>query len=316
MEDKNNTNHLDIYEKILDRSDKEINKIHSMYKLAAWLVTGAATIITLLGAFIFFNNMNELKEDARKRVDDYIESANKDINDFKVTILNKMNLSSDSIKTSFNENLIRVGNKVNNRIDEEFKEKNISQRIERKIDTVNNQIIEDKIKDKVLPEIDRTEKNISELEFKLTEIAIMNDDRRAFDKVTSWANDNSNRFHKQATELREKILNINYEFYIYTFMSARNEGFKVETSSVTEIKKAYYSVTRENRKNIIYEIGKKINDNKTEKINFLIEIIENDESLSCVAKASNIIINEYKLNFKPLEIDKILEWYKINKSKI
>jgi len=253
MEEKNNTNYLDIFEKILDRSDKEINKIHSMYKLAAWLVTGAATIITLLGAFIFFNNMKELKDDARKRVDDYIQSANKDINDFKVTILNKMNHSADSIKTSFNENLIIVGNKVNNRIDEEFKEKNISLRIEQKIDTLNNQIIEDKIKDKVLPEIDRTEKNISELEFRLIEIAVMNDERKAFDKIISWANDNSNSFQKDAILLKEKILNMDYNFYVYVFL-ATSEGYFVDPRSMNEIENKYNNVTKENRKNLIREV--------------------------------------------------------------
>ena len=311
MEEKNNLNQLDLYEKILDRSDKEINRIHSMYKLAAYLVTICATVIIGLGAFIFFSNMNEAKEDATKRVDKLIESVNQDISNLKVEVRNEMNQSKDSIKTSFLKNIIEVESEVNKRINAEFDKENISLLVNNtaseRIDNIADQLIENQIKNKIRPELNKTEENISELEFRLTEIAVMNDDRKAFDKILIWAKDESHQFNKQAIVFRERILNMDYNFSVFTFL-ALSGYFDMDKYSMNEIIKTYESVTKENKKGLITEVWNSVKQNKSDKLKFIIDVIENDENLSCVAAASSIIINEYKLNFKPLEIEKFLEW--------
>jgi len=152
---------------------------------------------------------------------------------------------------------------VKRRIDEEFKSDNIHNLVEKKagehIDRIADKLIEQKISDKISPQIKAveqqlqkiqadfkiTENNISELnavsDFAMTVIAAQNDDRKAFDKLRSWSKDRKFPRYSEAEQAWIRVMNEHASPFEYTFTVPWREGIDPAKLSFAELESNFES---------------------------------------------------------------------------
>jgi hypothetical protein len=83
----------------------------------------------------------------------------------------------------------------------------------------------------------------------------------------------------------------------------------IDKLNLNEIKELYKNSIRDNKAYIIYEIWQHNILTEKERLEFNMEIIKYDNSILCVVIASGNLVERYSLNCKPLEIEKILNWW-------
>jgi hypothetical protein len=246
--------------------------------------------------------------------------------------------SFSDFKKELHEEVDRLKNEVSRRIDDEFKKENIHNLVEQKaqsrIDNIADALIEKQIKDKISPQIKSAEdrlgtikadltvvdNNIKELnaisEFMITVISAQNDDRMAFDKLKSWADNPKFPRHSEALQAYQKIIDEHDPPISLSGFSSNitwKEGIDPAKLSLSEIERAFQSAPRFVKQGLLEYIWNRKDIPKKDKILYLVKVLKNDSSLKVVELAGRYFEEESKQKLKPLVIEKHLEWWEKNK---
>lgn len=152
--------------------------------------------------------------------------------------------------------------------------------------------------------------------FTMTVIAAQNDDRKSFDQLNVWAKDKNYPLSSYANNARQAIIDRNAAFYMGNFTIPWQDDVDPLKLSFLELQSVYRS-SGYLKPAILEFIWKKRNDiGKKEKMQFFIDVIQNDSSLNAVEYAGRYFNEGADLKYKPLAIELILDWWKVNKDKI
>jgi hypothetical protein len=144
--------------------------------------------------------------------------------------------------------------------------------------------------------------------FTKTVIAANNDDRKAFDKLKLWAKDPSFPFRKEAALAYNKIFDEHSKpFYFSGFTVPWKKGRDPSQLTMTDLRRNYYSVPDWLKPALLEYIWQRGDLLKKERMTFLVEVIQHDESLRAVEYAGRYLREGLGENLSPLAIKSLLQ---------
>lgn len=155
-------------------------------------------------------------------------------------------------------------------------------------------------------------------EFTMTVIAAQNDDRKAFDQLRIWADDKSNPFSSRAEQVWNTILGEHAKPWSIGGFTVPWPP-RVDPSKLTlgDLQREYENLPDHSylKPALIDYIWKRQDFSKNDRMKFLIDVMQNDPSLTAVEYAGRFLNSEANINFKPLYVQGFLNWWKENKDK-
>ncbi len=172
---------------------------------------------------------------------------------------------------------------------------------EEKLDTLNKAIA--KVND-TITDID------AETEFIKTVIAAQNDDREAFDKLKKWAEEKDHRFSSRALQAWNNIFEDHSKpFYFSGLKMPWIEGFDPLKLSLPELSQQYKLIPGQFKTALLEYIWKRDDILKIDRLDFMMEIMKNDSSLTAVEYAGRHFVSGTGQNIKPLAVEYLSNWW-------
>lgn len=235
------------------------------------------------------------------------------------------------------DNMDDMSNRVNKRIDDEFNKESIQELIrkkaEEKVEQVAGVIINDYTTHTLTPKLDMFDTKISTTESKLktlesealaelrqtseyvlTVVAAQNDDRKAYDQLTRWANDKASPFSERAAQARDKIQDEHTSPFSFTYNLQWPQGVDPSKLSFDRLKATFSATTPQNRTSLVNFIWDREDIPKKDKMEFLVEVMKSDHSLRVVEQAARCFLEESKQPIKRLATDQMIDWWEKNKN--
>ncbi|MDA2933229.1 hypothetical protein MYX82_02685 [Acidobacteria bacterium AH-259-D05] len=156
------------------------------------------------------------------------------------------------------------------------------------------------------------------LAFTTTVVAAQTDDRVAFDKLNAWADDKSDPFSSRALEAWQSIFDEHCEGRYQTNLDKGlvwPQGIDPSKLTLAELGKIYQSAPSNLKPGLIEYIWKRRDDiTKTDRMQFLIGIIQHDGSLKAVEYAGRYFAQGMgQPRVKPMLVDYFVKWWEENK---
>jgi hypothetical protein len=337
---------LEFVREISGHAESEVLRVTRIYKLVAYCLTA----IVLTGIVFTYKDATEFRRSTQAEMKEFRESAAKEIAEqkrlIKEEVMDQQKQLHDRQQSLFSQmqaNLSQqvnsLGQKVERKVDEEFKTENITKLVNDKaqmrIDTIAGPLITDKISKQIQPKIDEADRNVHIIKgdiqaardtlqnvqntaaFLDVVTAAQNDDRQAFDKLKNWADDPTFNRQSDAKQVYVSIVDA-YETPIgYTYNVPWNEGVDPLKLSFEDLCNEYSKLLPfEFRAGILQYIWNRKNFSKKQKMSLMIDVMKKDKSLKVVAEASKLFQIESKQNKKRLLVDLIFAWWERNKDTI
>jgi len=148
-------------------------------------------------------------------------------------------------------------------------------------------------------------------------ISAQNDDRRSFDKLTSWVDDKSFPMRK---EVANAWVQIRADFGGPLTKGHMNfpwpENIDPNKLSISELRRIYTSADSIYHADLVKFINKKSDISKKDRMGFFIDVIKDDESLIATSYAGRFFAKEAGVEWKHFIIEPLLDWWNKNKDKI
>ena len=279
-------------EEIANRREGRIYAAHNLF------VGGVTAIFTIAGIFAFISFSN-LKDELRNEME-----------------LFKNNLKQEVIN-EVQSNIDEVSNQVQERVNAEFDRENIQLMVERtakeRLDKIADNLITSKIEYEIVPKLDETnikiEKVFQETELKLIFLEASNDSRTAFEKLKELSKQSDYTLRLKANEYYMQLLDeLKSPVYYYTFLVSGENLPDFSKMNIDQIKELMSISNNESRATILNEVWGISNLTFQEKMKFYNEVIKNDQSINVTRSAAQIVINQNKLDYNPMEWDKIISF--------
>lgn len=151
-----------------------------------------------------------------------------------------------------------------------------------------------------------------------TVLAAQNDDRHAYDQLRTWSEDSSFPFQRAAAQVVQTIIDQHNPAKIRSgFNVSWNEGVDPQKLSLPEIWKAFRIAPPHIRLGILEFVWEKRTDiSKRDRLQFLVDVLSNDESLQVVEYAGRYFAQGTGNNLKPIAVGSHLKWWEENKDSI
>lgn len=276
------------YKEIVDFAQKEIKGVREVYK---WLIA-IVGILFVVGTWFTYKSVKDLKEEWSNTINE-------------------------------------VGEKVTSRIDEEFKKDNIRKLVRDKakerIDVVADKIISKNIGEKIQPTLDDLKDELDNAkkisEFMMTVVKAQSDDRKSFEQLEIWARDKNYSFSKEARDAKEHIRGQ----YVDTFRLSyplidwkkRNIDDPLKLT-ISQLHNQYDNLSPRYHTDLIIHVWEKIPDTdipEGDKIQFLIDILKKETSLTALTYAGCNLSKEFERDWNPFVIKHLLSAWEANKYK-
>jgi hypothetical protein len=183
-----------------------------------------------------------------------------------------------------------------------------------------NQLAEQK-----LTEVDQTLKKASESlselqrtsEFTNTVILAQNDDRKAFDQLKSWANDAANPLSPRALQAWVTILDQHAQpFYRSNFTFPWKKDLDPSTLTLQDFRDSYASLQPLLKPALLEYVWKRQDFPKKDRMGFLVDVLQNEQSLNALEYAGRYFTEGAGLQLKPLAVQEMLAWWADNQNNI
>jgi hypothetical protein len=305
---------VDQYTKIVDRAHSEIQQVRSVYK---WLAGSLGIILaTFIGSatYLTYNTVQEMRSDLADKVTVLSARVEKRIEDE----FGKGNIQ-DLIQKKAEERIDKVADVII--------KNHIARSLEPKLKAFETELTSSDIRlaeveMKLAAKIFATDSKLKTLEsgalaelretseYVMTVVAAQNDDRKAFDQLKTWADDNSSPFSVRAEQVWNKILSEHATPFSYSgFTVPWTEGVDPSKLSLEELKAAYRSAQPNIRLALLEYIWNREDIAKNQKMAFLVDVMKTDASLQVVEYAARFFMKESNQKIKPLAIDPLLKWW-------
>jgi hypothetical protein len=155
------------------------------------------------------------------------------------------------------------------------------------------------------------------ISFKETIVAARNDDREAFDRLKTWADDSSFEYAEQAEIAWLTIL------YDHSTLPPVEggvqlpwaEGAGASDTTLEQCREIYTQIMPSLKPRCIEYIWGRSDFPEKDRIQFLIDVMRDDKSLDAVERAGRYLSAAADLDYKPLAVADFLKWWEENKEK-
>src|SRR6185369_12707434 len=306
---------LKFVKEVSGHAEKEVSRVSMMYKLAATCLT----LIVVFGIAFTFKDASEFRKYAREEISEQKKLIKEDIEHQETRMRERQETLFAQMQLVLSGQVASMGNEVKNRVDEEFKtekiNKLVSSEAQKRIDTIADPIITDKISKRIQPTIDEVNKNVGQIkddivasrnnidnlkqvsEFLNVVANAQNDDRKSFDKLDSWGSDP--KFYRQndAYQAHKNIIETYQSIPDYNDRVSWVNNIDPSTLSFDLLKEEFPQVESvEQRAGLLQYIWNRKDFSKKQKMGLMIETMKNDKSLTVVCKASRLFQNEAMKN--------------------
>lgn len=153
-------------------------------------------------------------------------------------------------------------------------------------------------------------------DFTITVIFAQNDDRRAFDKLSLLAYDQSNPLHERALAAWLTIYDNHNNASELSVCPVTPLVAGIDSSELTihDLSKLYAVIASRFKLGFLVYIWERNDLPLIDRLDFLISVIETDDSLKAVEYAGRYFTKATKTNFKPLATLALIQWWKDNRA--
>ena len=317
---------IDRYQSIVDRANKEITGVRHVY---IWLA-GILGLIIIAGitaiSLTTWNTIGDMRSDLREetklitsRLEDEVDLVGRQVTSRIEEEFNKDNIH-DLVQTTAKERIDAVA--------DQFISKNVEAKVMPLIDALTIQIedandrltaLEDRAKASIKFAEDNLKKQEEVTNYLLTVAAAQNYDRTAYDKLGTWSADKSFFLCDQASAAHTRIMSMHNNPMFQERSISWKAGTDPSKFTLSYLKKQYegLQVSNSNMKPaMITYIWKREDIPKRDRMEFLIDVLKNDENLKAVEYAGRYFKQGGGLNRNPLAVDEFVSWWEANKDKI
>lgn len=309
------------YREIVNHTHQQIAYVRTAYK---WLVSLVALVI-IVGIVFTYRSVNDFKNELKEN--------GERINSELITSVDAL---EKKLITSLNEKFSLMSNKVFEKIELEFESENIKTLIETqaliKVDEIAKPYIRETIENTIDPQIIQSKKKFESLEkevndsfvrlnaineFTLALLAAQNDDREALEKLDAWANDSTYVFYQLADNALLKIILDHSKPFYYAFGTCSwPEDIDPSKLDLQGLIVIFNQSEKYDQIPILEYISNRKDIHKKNKMSFYIDVMEKSKSLMVVEYASRYFMILADLQYLPLDVDGITEWWDENKELI
>lgn len=231
-------------------------------------------------------------------------------------------------KQNMKEMQVEFRDLIEKRIDEELSTESVQARIIQIIEEIAVPIIHKRIGDAITPQMTIAQDEIAELktsgelletrvEFTLTVIKAQNEDRPAFDRLRKWSQKQSFPLQEDAVQAWAKILGTHASpIFMSGYTVPWSEGIDPSTLSLERLKDEYSVAPVNTRIGLVEYIWGRADFPKQDRMAFLVEVLETDESLRVVEIAGRLFLKESKQPWTPLAVEQMIQWWSENREKM
>jgi len=181
-------------------------------------------------------------------------------------------------------------------------------------------------------EIDRlreeAEKRLGEIDERLSELDLLtrfqdvvsqaqNDERQAFDQLKKWADDPSFPMSSRAAQAWYSVRDTVLRTLVYTVSPFRwPNGVDPEILTMEKCGKVYKSQSCRPawfKKGFLCYVWRRETFPKKERMQFLVDVMKDEQSLEATATAGDMLRDEGKFEFHQLAVEAIMKWWEENK---
>ncbi len=265
------------------------NEVEAIYKAHTTFQNSVSVAATLLAIFIAiagflgYTSIQDMVSD--------LESQKKSI--------------TEQVRREITDSLENVKSRIREKIEMEFNQGNIRQMItevaETKVIDQAGDIIQEKLENKIEPEINRTR-------LELIYLKARNDSRGDLNNLKEISEDKTHPLNTNAKIFYDAVIK-NYStkvmFWLALNPDIQNEN--LDSLSLKDYKNLFLTADKNTKIALISELwfNKKIDEK--EKIKLFIKVIEVDESIEVTRSVASVLINNLKLNCGIMEWDKVIE---------
>ena len=317
---------IKMYQDIVDRAHTEVMHVREVYK---WLIASLTIIISVglaLAVYLTYNNIHEMRADMKAERADIKADMNDDRAEMKAEVelmrikakQEYLQLEAD-LKSSVEKSVHDVEGKVKTRIDAEFDDKKIRSLVEataqERIDKVADNIISQQIDKKITPKINVVDTRIKELsmisDYNSVLNAAKNDDRKAFEQLRLWSNDESYPLQPKAEIAFRAIVS---DAKVLLLSLPTDDQWKPSTDplkvSLPELRNEFRSLElAKDRNDLLWYLADRKDISKKERIGFFIEVLRTDQSLVVAQRAAELFNKLTGQRFDTTNPNLIFEWY-------
>lgn len=303
---------IKMYQDIVDRAHAEVEAVRKMYYWLSGVIGLILSVGIGSGTFLTYKSFHDMRVDMKEEVEIMKKRA---MQDYTM-------LASD-LKSTVESKSQNVERAVNSRIDAEFNKDNIkglvTSKAQEHIDIVADNYIDKHINNKITPKIKKVNDDIRKIEldveFNAVSSAAKNDDTKAFQKLLAWSNDKSYPFKDQANQIVGEIKSTKNT--ILSLPMTYDPPNNIKTNSVSSHIKQVYKEYNETvlpglRVNIVEYVYGSADISKTDKLNFIHDVIKIDNNLDVVLHATTIFNKLTGQNVDPYNINLVLGWFSKN----
>lgn len=327
---------LEFLKEVSGHAEKEVSRVSGLYKIAAACVT----VIVLSGIYSTFKDTAEFREKTHNDIKEQRQLIKEEMDHQERQMHDRQEFFFSQMQSSLSQQVTILSQKVEKKVDEEFRTENITKLVNDKaqgrIDLIADQLITDKIAKKIQPKIDEADKSLKLVkdevqlahdsvrkiqntsEFLFVVSSAQNDDRQSFDKLKSWSDNPKFERNSDASQAWTNIVN---EHDLLLTLSPYDvpwsQGIDPLKLSFEALRNAYLSARPyEVRVGILQYIWTRKNISKKQKMSLMIEAMRNDKSLRVVMEASVMFQSESHQKIKRLLVDRMFDWWEKNKDTI
>ena len=163
----------------------------------------------------------------------------------------------------------------------------------------------------------QTKELASLLEFTNTVVAAQNHDRRAFDRLKRWAEDSSYPYSKEAAQAWQKVMDDHSKpWSVGGFEIPWKEDFDPSKLDIKGLTAQYEQSPVHLRPALLEYIWNRTDISKVVRLDFLMEVMRHDSSLTAVEYAGRYFTSGADLKIKPLAVDYLYDWWQKNRNTI
>ena len=163
----------------------------------------------------------------------------------------------------------------------------------------------------------QTKELSSLLEFTNTVVAAQNDDRKAFDRLKTWADNLSYPYSKEAAQAWQKVMADHAQPWSSGgFTIPWKEGFDPSKLDIHGLAEQYAGAPAQMHPALLEYIWGRKDIPKVVRMDFLMEVMRHDASLNAVEYAGRYFTAGADQKIKPLAVDYLYDWWQKNRSTI
>ena len=304
MSKENKKEIIEHYEKIQGFAQTEIDRVHKIYKLLAWILGIIFTVGITLATILIDKSVSDIEKKYEQKYLSALEEA-------------KIN-----IRKEIDEELKIARGRIDTEINQEFEKDNIQNMVidqtKMRIDEIADPIISSQIIEKVNPiknDLTGIQKEIDRILIDYYLLAFNNDSREAFLKVYQFSNDpNFDKRYEAKLAINKKIRGI--ENFLIREYGMFNDLRYTSIKSPTEFIKYYNdSIGSESKLYDLEALWKFDKFNKEQKISIYEKLLPLETSFDCSYYMSSKIIEFLGIKLQPFEFEKIENKIKTRQNK-